>query len=83
MQALERALAKHPSSMPAVERWTAIANDVPGKTRKECVERFKQVRRLFTYCSSSRCHRVNFWLIFPVSGFLLVSVCLRLSIYAF
>ncbi|CDJ38346.1 DnaJ domain-containing protein, putative [Eimeria tenella] len=42
--ALERALAKHPSSMPAVERWTAIANDVPGKTRKECVERFKQVR---------------------------------------
>lgn len=42
--ALERALAKHPSSMPAAERWTAIANDVPGKTRKECVERFKQIR---------------------------------------
>ncbi|OEH75073.1 putative DnaJ domain-containing protein [Cyclospora cayetanensis] len=43
-QALERALAKHPSSMPAAERWSAIASDVPGKTRKECIERFKQVR---------------------------------------
>lgn len=42
-QALERALARHPSTMPAAERWSAIANDVPGKTRKECVERFKQV----------------------------------------
>ncbi|XP_026190623.1 dnaJ homolog subfamily C member 2 [Cyclospora cayetanensis] len=42
--ALERALAKHPSSMPAAERWSAIASDVPGKTRKECIERFKQIR---------------------------------------
>ncbi|KAL8451717.1 hypothetical protein Emed_001879 [Eimeria media] len=39
--ALESALAKYPSSMPPSERWTAIANEVPGKTRKECVERFK------------------------------------------
>ncbi|PFH34549.1 DnaJ domain-containing protein [Besnoitia besnoiti] len=41
--ALEKALAKHPASMPASERWTAIAADVPGKTKKECVERFRQV----------------------------------------
>ncbi len=42
-QALEKALAKHPATMPANERWTAIAAEVPGKTKKECVERFRQV----------------------------------------
>ncbi|CBZ52368.1 hypothetical protein NCLIV_021560 [Neospora caninum Liverpool] len=42
--ALEKALAKHPATMPANERWTAIAADVPGKTKKECVERFRQIR---------------------------------------
>ncbi|CDJ59422.1 DnaJ domain-containing protein, putative [Eimeria maxima] len=42
--ALESALAKFPSTMPPQERWSAIAEEVPGKTRKECVERFKQIR---------------------------------------
>ncbi|EPT30129.1 DnaJ domain-containing protein [Toxoplasma gondii ME49] len=42
--ALEKALAKHPATMPANERWTAIAAEVPGKTKKECVERFRQIR---------------------------------------
>ncbi|KAL8427328.1 hypothetical protein Efla_002291 [Eimeria flavescens] len=51
--ALERALAKYPPSMPAADRWTAIANDVPGKTRKECVERFKVVRAAILGSKSS------------------------------
>lgn len=42
--ALERALAKYPGSMPANERWTKIAEDVPGRTKKECVARFKWIR---------------------------------------
>ncbi|PHJ22142.1 hypothetical protein CSUI_003998 [Cystoisospora suis] len=41
---LEKALAKYPSTMPVNERWSAIAEEVPGKTKKECVERFKQIR---------------------------------------
>jgi len=43
-KALEDALAKHPASMSKQERWTKIAADVPGKTVKECVARFKAIR---------------------------------------
>ncbi|CEL94188.1 unnamed protein product [Vitrella brassicaformis CCMP3155] len=43
-QALERALSKHPSSIDVNERWTAIAADVPGKNKKECLARFKEIR---------------------------------------
>lgn len=42
-QAFEAALAKYPATLPPSERWNAIASAVPGKTRKECVERFKEV----------------------------------------
>eukprot|EP00744_Colponema_vietnamica_P003915 GILI01005933.1.p1 GENE.GILI01005933.1~~GILI01005933.1.p1 ORF type:complete len:342 (+),score=155.94 GILI01005933.1:451-1476(+) len=43
-EALEKALAKFPASMPANDRWTAIAKEVPGKTKKDCVARFKELR---------------------------------------
>ena len=38
---LEKALKKYPASIPANERWSSIASEVPGKTKKECVERYK------------------------------------------
>lgn len=38
---LEEALKKYPSSLVANERWTKIASEVSGKTKKQCVERFK------------------------------------------
>lgn len=41
-KALEDALKKHPASLGA-ERWTAIAAEVPGRTKKECKDRFKML----------------------------------------
>ena len=41
-QKLEAALRTFPKSMPPNERWTAIAGAV-GKTKKQCVTRFKQL----------------------------------------
>lgn len=46
--ALEAALVKHPSTMPAKERWQNIGAEVPGRTKKECVERFKFLREKAT-----------------------------------
>eukprot|EP00340_Litonotus_pictus_P007736 CAMPEP_0170521924 /NCGR_PEP_ID=MMETSP0209-20121228/7342_1 /TAXON_ID=665100 ORGANISM="Litonotus pictus, Strain P1" /NCGR_SAMPLE_ID=MMETSP0209 /ASSEMBLY_ACC=CAM_ASM_000301 /LENGTH=560 /DNA_ID=CAMNT_0010809127 /DNA_START=34 /DNA_END=1716 /DNA_ORIENTATION=+ len=40
-KALESALKKYPGSLPANERWTKIASEVPDKNKKQCVERFK------------------------------------------
>jgi len=40
-KALEAALRKYPSSIPVNERWTNISKDVPGKTKKQCVDRYK------------------------------------------
>ena len=42
---LEDALKKYPSSLPANERWTNIAKYV-GKTKKQCVERYKYLASL-------------------------------------
>lgn len=47
-KALEAALLKHPPSIPANERWELIAGDVPGKTKKDCIARFKWIREQVT-----------------------------------
>lgn len=41
---LQEGLAKFPSSMDKNERWSSIAKGVPGKTKKDCVARFKAIR---------------------------------------
>jgi DnaJ family protein C protein 2 len=43
-QALEKALREFPSSLDPKERWTKIAEKVPGKTKKQCLDRFKELR---------------------------------------
>merc|ERR1719361_24233 len=43
-KALEAALQRHPASMDKNERWRLIAEEVPGKTKAQCVERFKFIR---------------------------------------
>ena len=45
-KSLENALKKYPNSIPANERWAKIAQDVPGKTKKQCVDRFKHIAQL-------------------------------------
>jgi DnaJ family protein C protein 2 len=42
--ALEAALKKYPATLDKNERWKLIAEAVPGKTKKQCVARFKEVR---------------------------------------
>ncbi len=42
---LEEALKKYPSSLPPNERWTNISKHV-GKTKKQCVERYKYLASL-------------------------------------
>jgi DnaJ homolog subfamily C member 2 len=43
-QQLQSGLANFPASMDKNERWDAIARGVPGKSKKECVQRFKTIR---------------------------------------
>lgn len=43
-QLLQKALATYPASMDKNERWSSIASAVPGKSKKECVQRFKAIR---------------------------------------
>ena len=43
-QLLQKALATYPASMDKNERWSSIAAAVPGKSKKECVQRFKAIR---------------------------------------
>jgi len=47
-KALELALKKYPSSLPANERWKKIAEDLPTKTKtaKDCLERVKEVHSI-------------------------------------
>lgn len=41
---LEAGLVKQPASMEKNERWRAIAAGVQGKTKKQCIERYKALR---------------------------------------
>jgi DnaJ family protein C protein 2 len=41
---LQEGLKKFPSTMDKNERWTNIAKGVPGKSKKDCVQRFKIIR---------------------------------------
>jgi DnaJ family protein C protein 2 len=41
---LQEMLRKYPADMEKNERWKMIARGVPGKTKKDCVERFKAIR---------------------------------------
>ncbi|CAM9187553.1 unnamed protein product [Scytosiphon promiscuus] len=43
-QQLEAALARFPMGMDKNERWASISAAVPGKSKKQCVERFKFVK---------------------------------------
>jgi DnaJ family protein C protein 2 len=43
-QQLQNGLAKYPATMDKNERWTKIATEVPGKSKKDCVQRFKEIR---------------------------------------
>eukprot|EP00397_Hematodinium_sp_SG-2012_P023307 GEMP01024205.1.p1 GENE.GEMP01024205.1~~GEMP01024205.1.p1 ORF type:complete len:608 (+),score=180.38 GEMP01024205.1:130-1953(+) len=43
-QALEKALVEFPAALPANERWRKIGEAVSGKTKKQCVARFKFLR---------------------------------------
>jgi len=41
---LQSGLSTYPASMDKNERWSSISNGVPGKSKKECVARFKEIR---------------------------------------
>mmetsp|Transcript_30572 Transcript_30572/g.39397 ORF Transcript_30572/g.39397 Transcript_30572/m.39397 type:complete len:641 (-) Transcript_30572:232-2154(-) len=41
---LEDALRKYPSTMDKADRWNAVTKEVEGKTKKQCIERFKFLR---------------------------------------
>jgi DnaJ family protein C protein 2 len=43
-QFLQDALSKYPATMDKNERWTAISKAVSGRSKKDCVERFKTIR---------------------------------------
>jgi DnaJ family protein C protein 2 len=44
--ALEEALKRFPASIEKNERWKEIAKCVPGKKKRDCVERFKALRQI-------------------------------------
>lgn len=39
-----RAIKKYPATMEKNERWKKIAEEVPGKTKLDCVKRVKWIR---------------------------------------
>mmetsp|Transcript_5797 Transcript_5797/g.14476 ORF Transcript_5797/g.14476 Transcript_5797/m.14476 type:complete len:635 (+) Transcript_5797:72-1976(+) len=43
-QQLQKGLSTYPPSMEKNERWSSIASGVTGKSKKECVVRFKEIR---------------------------------------
>jgi DnaJ family protein C protein 2 len=43
-KALQAALAKFPATMAKNKRWTSISNVLEGKSKQQCVQRFKEIR---------------------------------------
>lgn len=43
-KALQEALVQFPPSMDKNDRWKNITKSIPGKTKKQCVQRFKAIR---------------------------------------
>ncbi len=43
-QQLQTGLSSYPATMEKNERWTKIAQGVAGKSKKDCVQRFKEIR---------------------------------------
>jgi len=43
-KALEEGLVKYPSSMETNARWDAISAGVPGKSKKDCLARYKAIK---------------------------------------
>lgn len=43
-KALEAAMKQFPATMDKKERWVKIAEAIPGKTPKECIERVKEIK---------------------------------------
>lgn len=43
-RALEQAMKQYPASMDKKERWTKIAEAIPGKTPKQCLDRVKEIK---------------------------------------
>jgi DnaJ family protein C protein 2 len=43
-KALEAAMKQYPATMDKKERWNKIAEAIPGKTPKECIERVKEIK---------------------------------------
>lgn len=39
-----RALKKYPKTMDVNERWSSIAKDIEGKTKKQCLQRYKELQ---------------------------------------
>ena len=46
--ALELALLDFPSSVEKTERWTKISEAVPGKSKQQCLARYKYLKKLVT-----------------------------------
>lgn len=40
-ECLERGLLQYPSSLEKIERWTKISEMVPGKSKQQCLARYK------------------------------------------
>jgi hypothetical protein len=44
--ALENALLTHTCATPKFDRWTNVAAEVPGKTKQQCLARYKYLKQV-------------------------------------
>jgi len=45
-QLLEQALKTYPASLGAQERWDRVASCIPGRSRKDCMRRYKELAEI-------------------------------------